>query len=185
MGYRLAADFVAESAGPAAGTFVLLCQRSGVGVCEQVKGRGWYFDFLNLEKSLKKNTTPATPAISLMRGLSVQLDRIFAEGVEQRYARHARLAQRTRAWALEQGFALMAEEGYRSPTVTTVTNTRQIDVEALNAYLAEEQMEISNGYGIYKDKAFRIAHMGEVNDADLDRLFSALGWYLQQIGVSA
>ena len=25
-----------------------------------------------------------------------------------------------------------------------------------------EQMEISNGYGIYKDKAFRIAHMGEV-----------------------
>ena len=152
---------------------------------KQVKGRGWYFDFLNLEKSLKKNTTPATPAISLMRALSVQLDRIFAEGVEQRYARHARLAQRTRAWAQEQGFALMAEEGYRSPTVTTVTNTRQIDVEALNAYLAEEQMEISNGYGIYKDKAFRIAHMGEVNDADLDRLFSAIGRYLQQIGVSA
>lgn len=152
---------------------------------KQVKGRGWYFDFLNLEKSLKKNTTPATPAISLMRALSVQLDRIFAEGVEQRYARHARLAQRTRAWAQEQGFALMAEEGYRSPTVTTVTNTRQIDVEALNAYLAEEQMEISNGYGIYKDKAFRIAHMGEVNDADLDRLFGAIGRYLEQIGVRA
>ena len=151
----------------------------------QVKGRGWYFDFLNLEKSLKKNTTPATPAISLMRALSVQLDRIFAEGVEQRYARHARLAQRTRAWAQEQGFALMAEEGYRSPTVTTVTNTRQIDVEALNGFLAGEQMEISNGYGVYKDKAFRIAHMGEVNDADLDRLFSAIGRYLEQIGASA
>ena len=27
-----------------------------------VKGRGWYWDFLNLEKSLQKNTTPATPA---------------------------------------------------------------------------------------------------------------------------
>ena len=26
-------------------------------------GRGWYFDFLNLEKYLKRNTTPATPAI--------------------------------------------------------------------------------------------------------------------------
>ena len=57
-----------------------------------VKGRGWYFDFLNLEKSLKKNTTPATPAISLMRALSVQLDQIFAEGVAARYARHAGLA---------------------------------------------------------------------------------------------
>jgi aspartate aminotransferase-like enzyme len=146
----------------------------------QVKGRGWYFDFLNLEKSLKKNTTPATPAISLMRGLSVQLDRILAEGVELRYARHAYLAQRTQQWAQDHGFALMAEEGYRSPTVTTVTNTRQIDVEALNAFLAEEQMEISNGYGVYKDKAFRIAHMGEVNDADLDRLFDAIERYLQQ-----
>ena len=35
-------------------------------------------------------------------------------------------------------------------------------------------MEISNGYGVYKGKAFRIAHMGEVNDADLDRLFAAI-----------
>jgi aspartate aminotransferase-like enzyme len=48
-----------------------------------VKGRGWYFDFLNLEKSLKKSTTPATPAISLMRALSVQLDHILAEGMER------------------------------------------------------------------------------------------------------
>lgn len=146
----------------------------------QIKGRGWYFDFLNLEKSLIKNTTPATPAISLMRGLSVQLDRIFAEGVEQRYARHARLAHRTQLWAQDRGFALMGEAGYRSPTVTTVTNTLQIDVERLNAYLAGEQMEISNGYGVYKDKAFRIAHMGEVNDADLDRLFAAIERYLQE-----
>lgn len=149
---------------------------------KSVKGRGWYFDFLTLEKSLKKNTTPATPAISLMRALSVQLDHIFAEGPAARYARHARLAQCTQEWALNQGFALMAEEGYRSPTVTTVTNTRGIDVEALNSFLAGDQMEISNGYGVYKDKAFRIAHMGEVQDADLERLFAAIERYLSTVG---
>jgi predicted phosphoserine aminotransferase len=143
-----------------------------------VKGRGWYFDFLNLEKSLKKSTTPATPAISLMRSLSVQLDHIAAEGVQARYDRHARLAARTQQWALDHSFALMAEEGYRSVTVTTVSNTRGIDVEALNAALAVENMEISNGYGVFKDKAFRIAHMGEVVDADLDRLFAAMDAYL-------
>lgn len=147
-----------------------------------VKGRGWYFDFLNLEKSLKKNTTPATPAISLMRALSVQLDHIFAEGMEARFARHARLAQATEQWAQRRGFALMAEEGYRSPTVTTVTNTLGIDVEALNAFLAAEQMEISNGYGIYKDKAFRIAHMGEVQDSDLARLFDSIERFLAAEG---
>ena len=147
-----------------------------------VQGRGWYFDFLNLEKSLKENTTPATPAISLMRALSVQLDHIFAEGMEARFARHARLAQATEQWAQRRGFALMAEEGYRSPTVTTVTNTLGIDVEALNAFLAAEQMEISNGYGIYKDKAFRIAHMGEVQDSDLARLFDSIERFLAAEG---
>jgi predicted phosphoserine aminotransferase len=150
-----------------------------------IKGRGWYFDFLNLEKSLKKNTTPATPAISLMRALSVQLDHIFAEGLEQRYARHMRLAQATQQWAESQGFALMAEAGYRSPTVTTVTNTKRIDVEALNSYLANEQMELSNGYGIYKDKAFRIAHMGEVQDSDLAHLLAAIERYLALVEVNA
>jgi aspartate aminotransferase-like enzyme len=145
-----------------------------------VKGRGWYFDFLKLEKSLLKNTTPATPAISLMRSLGVQLDRIFAEGIEARFARHARLAARTQQWAVANGFELMAEPGYASHTVTTVTNTRGISVKQLNAYLARQEMEISNGYGDYKDKAFRIAHMGEVQDADLDRLFAAMEAFLVQ-----
>lgn len=143
-----------------------------------VKGRGWYFDFLNLDKALKKNTTPATPAISLMRALSVQLEHIFAEGVYERFDRHARLAQCTQEWALTHGFELMAEEGYRSPTVTTITNTRGIDIEALNAFLGLKGMEISNGYGIYKNKAFRIAHMGETTDDDLDRLLCAMEEFL-------
>lgn len=145
---------------------------------ETVSGRGWYFDFVRLEKSLKKNTTPATPAISLMRSLGVQLDRIFAEGMEARFARHARLAERTQRWAVANGFDLMAEEGYRSQTVTTITNTRAISVKQLNAYLAHQDMQISNGYGDYKDKAFRIAHMGEVQDSDMDRLFAAMESFL-------
>jgi aspartate aminotransferase-like enzyme len=145
-----------------------------------VKGRGWYFDLLTLDKARARSTTPATPTISLMRALGAQLDHIFAEGVEARFARHCRLAARAQAWAVAQGFDLMAEEGYRSATVTTVTNTRGIDVGALNAFLAERNMEISDGYGKYKGKAFRIAHMGEVTDTDLDRLFAAIEEFLQQ-----
>ena len=39
-------------------------------------------------------------------------------------------------------------------------------------------MEISDGYGNYKGKAFRIAHMGEVRAADMDRLFAAMDEFL-------
>jgi aspartate aminotransferase-like enzyme len=143
-----------------------------------VEGRGWYFDFLLLEKYLLQSTTPATPAISLMRALSAQLDIIFEEGLEERFARHHRLADRTRAWALGQGFILAAEEGYGSPTVTTVANNRNIEYKSLSAFLKQRDMQISNGYGVFKDKAFRIAHMGEVNDEDMTRLFTALDEFL-------
>lgn len=150
---------------------------------KEVKGRGWYLDFLNLEKYLLRNTTPATPAISLMRALGLQLDIIFAEGVESRFARHHYLAERTCRWALDHGFNLMAEEGYASPTVTTVENTHKLDIADLNRHLDRDNMEISDGYGDYKGKAFRIAHMGEVTGADLDRLFAAMENYMQAQGI--
>lgn len=150
-----------------------------LGRAKGVTGRGWYLDFLNLEKYLLRNTTPATPAISLMRALGRQLDIIFAEGVENRFARHHHLAERTRGWALDHGFNLMAEDGYASDTVTTVENTLKLDITDLNRFLEAENMEISDGYGDYKGKAFRIAHMGEVTDADLDRLFTAIERYIQ------
>ncbi len=145
---------------------------------ETVQGRGWYFDFLLLEKYLQRSTTPATPAISLIRALSVQLDHIFQEGLEARFARHRTLQEMTHAWAQERGFDLMAEEGYRSPTVTAIENSRGLDIPDLNRYLGERGMQISNGYGPYKGKAFRIGHMGEVQVADLERLFQALDAYL-------
>lgn len=148
---------------------------------KSVEGRGWYFDFLNLEKSLVRNTTPATPAISLMRALDVQLDHVFNEGVDARFARHASLAGRVQEWALVHGFALAAEEGYRSPTVTHVENTLGMDIAGLNAFLAERDMTLSDGYGSFKGKAFRIAHMGEVTDSDVDRLLFALDEYLAAV----
>ena len=62
--------------------------------------------------------------------------------------------------------------------MTNVANTHGIDVKELNASLARHEMAISNGYGPYKGKAFRIAHMGEVDDSDMARLFAAMDEYL-------
>ena len=141
--------------------------------------RGWYFDFLLLDKYRQRSTTPATPAISLLRALSVQLDRIFAEGLDARYARHAYCAQQSRAWAAANGFGLMAEAGYESPTLTTVENRPGLDIGALNRFLGVREMQIADGYGPYKGKAFRIGHMGEVWPSDLERLFAAIEAFME------
>ena len=145
-----------------------------------VTGRGWYLDFLNLEKYLLRSTTPATPAISLMRALDVQLERIFAEGLEARFARHQALAARTRRWAVDNAFALFAQAGYESPTVTNIANVRQVDVSALLRAMGRQGYQLSNGYGDLKGKAFRIAHMGDRTQAALESCLNALTAYLNR-----
>jgi predicted phosphoserine aminotransferase len=144
---------------------------------QSIPHRGWYFDFLLLERYITQNTTPATPAISLLYALETQLQRMLAEGLEDRFARHARMAALTQAWAAER-FSLFAAEGSRSRTLTAIHNTRSIDIAALNAHLAGYGMAIANGYGPLKGKTFRIGHMGEIQPADLEALFGHIDEFL-------
>jgi predicted phosphoserine aminotransferase len=143
-----------------------------------VPNRGYYFDFITLAKSMAKNQTPATPAVSLLYALDRQLDDMMAEGMEQRFARHLALRDMTLAWAKGQGFKIYAAEGYESPTVSNIDNNRGIDIGALNKYLRTRGMIISNGYGDLKGKTFRIAHMGDTTTEDMETLFAAMDDYL-------
>lgn len=142
-----------------------------------VPQRGWYFDLVRMEKHRQKDSTPATPAMSLIYALDLQLDRILEEGLENRFARHTAMAERVQRWALERGLELFACEGYRSQTVTTIVNRASLDISALNKFLLERGMRIANGYGKLKGKTFRIAHMGEIHMADIEVLLSALDEY--------
>jgi predicted phosphoserine aminotransferase len=147
----------------------------------QVPYRGYYFDFIELEKMLLKNNTPATPNISLMYATDKQLDYMLAEGLESRFDRHLKMAETVRAWAASCGFEMFSEEGYHSPTVSTLANARNIDVKTLNQYLKTQGMTLSNGYGKLKDKTFRIAHMGDLQIADIHDLLTAIQAYLEKL----
>ena len=145
---------------------------------KSVQNRGWYFDLVRLEKHRLKDSSPATPAMALIFALDRQLDRILAEGLENRFARHSAMAVRVQQWADLQGLSLYAPEGYRSQTVTTIKNERDIDLPDLNAFLKKRGMRIANGYGQLKNITFRIAHMGEIQMNDLEELFAAMEEYL-------
>lgn len=146
-----------------------------------VPNRGYYFDFLTLEKYLLRNQTPATPAISLLFALDRQLDDMLAEGMENRFARHVAMRDRTLAWAKGHGFEIFAAAGYESPTVTCVRNTHNVDILALNQYLRQQNMIISNGYGSkLKNITFRIAHMGDLQVSDMETLFEAIDHFLAE-----
>jgi aspartate aminotransferase-like enzyme len=148
---------------------------------ETVTNRGWYFDLLLMEKHRVKDSTPMTPAMASIFALDVQLDRILAEGLENRFARHAAMAERTQIWSIAHGMQPLAPEGYRSRTVSTINNTKGMDISALNKFLLTRGMRIANGYGDLKDKTFRIAHMGEINMKDVDVLLAAMEEFLAKM----
>jgi aspartate aminotransferase-like enzyme len=138
-----------------------------------VGNRGAYYDFVKFAEFDDKAQTPETPAISQINALAAQIKSFRKEGIEARFQRHLQLAGIGRAWARER-FATFAPSGYESVTLTTVKNTKGIDVKALiEALKKARRVEIGNGYGKLKDKTFRIAHMGETTVEELKEI---LGW---------
>jgi len=137
---------------------------------EKVENKGYYFDFLTMKKIFnEKRATPATPAISLYNALDLSLDNILKEGIENRYQRHLKMAEKIRSWG-KSNFSIFSEEGYQSPTLTVIQNNKEIDVVEFINKLKDEGFIIVNGYGKLKDKTFRIAHMGEITLEDIEEL---------------
>jgi predicted phosphoserine aminotransferase len=143
-----------------------------------VPNRGLYFDFVDMDNFLQKNQTSATTPISLLYAADVQLSHILAEGMKPRIARHLAMRDRTIEWVTGKGFTLFAAPGYESPTVTTAVNNLEIDISALNKFLRTKGMIISDGYGNLKGKTFRIAHMGDLQMADMEELFAAMDEFM-------
>ena len=142
---------------------------------ETVKGRGYYFDFLEFKKNQEQDMTPSTPSISHIYALRSKLEDIFAEGIAARHARHAELNAIIHDWVLRNGFTFFAPEGYRSKSLTCVANTRGIDVDALvKTMRASHDMVIDGGYGKLKGQTFRLSNMGDETKETIAELLTAL-----------
>jgi aspartate aminotransferase-like enzyme len=142
---------------------------------ETVKGRGYYFDFLEFKKNQEQDMTPSTPSIPHIYALQSKLDDIFTEGVPQRHARHAALNALVHEWVRRHGFDFFAPEGYRSKTLTCVANNKGIDVAQLVANLkSRHDILIDGGYGKLKGKTFRLSNMGDETVETITTLIAAL-----------
>jgi predicted phosphoserine aminotransferase len=156
-----------------AGLTIASVSRRALDKAKTIPNRGYYFDFLDMLKYHERQQTPATPAIPQIHALDAQLDDILAETPEGRFARHEALARIVRDWA-RRHFAVFAEEGYESPTLTCIANTKNISVGSLNKELGKQSAAISNGYGDLKEKTFRIAHMGDTQEWEIRGLLAVI-----------
>jgi predicted phosphoserine aminotransferase len=147
--------------------------------------RGFYTDLVRYRDKHREGGTITTPAIPHVYALDRQLDRILAEGMEARWERHARLARRTAEWAERSGCAYASAPGAWSLTVSCLKTPAGVPVQALVQGLAARGFTVAGGYGDWKPTTFRIGHMGEVRERDLDGLLAAADEVLAELAVPA
>ncbi|TIH15273.1 alanine--glyoxylate aminotransferase family protein [Marinifilum sp. JC120] len=159
---------------------------------ESVTNRGYTTDIIAQMGKAKLNQTLTTPNGTLANQMCVQLDYIVnEESVEGRFKRHEDMRAIAHKWAETiDGYELFAQEGHRSPSLTTFKTPAHMTIEKL-----KEVKELMRGHGylfdpgygkINKELAeqdespiFRVGHMADIQPEMLEEYLEVLGGVLK------
>ena len=133
-----------------------------------------FFDVKDMQKGYDNNAFPYTPPVGLMNGLKLSLELIEAEGLENVFARHTRIATGVRhavqAWGLD---LCAASPDVYSDSVSAIKTPEGFNATDIVAVAAEKYgMAFGVGLGEVAGKVFRIGHLGSLTDA---MMLSGLG----------
>jgi 2-aminoethylphosphonate-pyruvate transaminase len=124
-----------------------------------------------------------TPPVQVVRALDAALDEFFAEGAAARHARYAACHAVLLAGMQRLGFACLVPPAWQSGLLTTFLEPADSrwSFGAMHDYL------FARGITVYPGKvpglrSFRLATLGDLTPADVDRFLGALGEYLRNAG---
>jgi alanine-glyoxylate transaminase/serine-glyoxylate transaminase/serine-pyruvate transaminase len=152
---------------------------------ERAKLPRCFFDYRDMIKANAQGYFPYTPAATLLRGLRAAVDMLLEEGLENVFSRHNRLASGVRAAVEAWGLRICAQgpEWY-SDTVTTVVVPEGFDANDVikTAYF---RYDLSLGTGLNKlnGKAFRIGHLGWLNEIMVMQALCGVELAMRDVGV--
>ncbi len=145
----------------------------------------FYWDFSEARDWASKGQTPWTPAITVLYGLRVGVQRLRDEGRERTWARHAAIAAGVAAGLESLGLALVAAPGDRSATVTAAWVPDGIEWASFNAEMRDRGLVIAGGQGKWSGRILRFGHMGEVGIDEMAEALEIMGGVLPQFGHAA
>ena len=161
--------------------FVSVSDKAWKKIDANTGSRAFYFDLRKYRDALLSGDTPFTPANTLVRGLRVSLARLRAEGIENLWARHARLAAMARAGLQAMNLELFARVPAESLTVVRVP--AGLDGQALlNRLEKEHGIKLAGGQDTLKGKVLRLAHMGHIDAFDVLSALAGLELVLLEMG---
>ncbi len=177
-----------KSLGLPAGFGIGFISEEAIRKAETVQNRGYTTDIIAQMGKAKLNQTLTTPNGTLANQMCVQLDYIVnSETVRGRFQRHEKMRVIAHKWAgTIDGYELFAQEGYRSPSLTTFKTPAYMTIDKLKE--VKELMRshgylFDPGYGkINKELAeqgespiFRVGHMADIMPEMLEEYLEVLG----------
>lgn len=145
-----------------------------------------YFSFDSMIALNDQGYFPYTPPMTLLRGLRASIDLLLGEGLEAVYARHKYLASGVRSAIAAWGLELCAKDpNAYSDTVSTIMLPDGVDGNALVRH-CYERYGISFGAGLTNiaGRAFRIGHLGHLNELMLLQALAGAEMGMRDIGMN-
>jgi len=144
-----------------------------------------YWDWQEMLRVNPSGYFPYTPATNLLYGLHESLEMLFAEGLDNVFARHRRHAEATRravrAWGLD---VLCLDAAEYSASLTAVLMPEGHDADAFRRVVLDRfDMSLGAGLGRLAKQVFRIGHLGWFNDLMLARTLAGVQMGLRLCGV--
>ncbi len=133
---------------------------------EKCSSPGWYMNLRTWKEYIVRwgdwHPHPVTMPTGLTKALHLSCTKILEEGLEARFARHARFAHMVRRGLQNLGFELFIDqEEYQSNTFTAIKTHERLPANLLVKYLKEKHhIQIAGGLDELAGKIFRIGHMG-------------------------
>lgn len=170
------------------GLGILAVSQKALDINKSMNGRmnRCFFSFEDMIKANDQGYFPYTPATQLIRGLRASLDLISAEGLENIFARHTRLASGVRAAVDAWGLKLCAKEPkWYSDTVSAILAPDGIDSNNV-VKTTYYRYNTSLGVGLNKvaGKVFRIGHLGALDEVMVGGVLFAVEMALKDCGAS-
>ena len=145
-----------------------------------------FFDWRPILEDNAAGFFPYTPATLALFGLRESLDMLFAEALDHVFARHHRLAGGVRAAVQAWGLKILCEEpDAYSDSLTAVVMPDGVDSNVLIAR-ARDRFDLALGVGLgrLRGRAFRIGHLGALNELEVLATLGGVEMALRECGVA-
>jgi 2-aminoethylphosphonate-pyruvate transaminase len=170
-------DFVTASANKCLqgipGVSFVVARRAAVEALAGAAPRSVYLDLHGHYASQEQDNTPFTPAVQVLHAMEQALVELDAEGVKRRLERYADNARVLRNGLGRLGLEILVPERARSNILTTFGLPAGVGYDALHDAMKRRGYIIYAGQGPLKSYAFRVANMGTLTPADMERVVAA------------